>query len=56
MTEPLQGKRVALLVVDGFEQIEPTEPKRELEQAGATAQICLAGRRPGKGLAAHRLG
>ncbi|MGM0690003.1 MAG: type 1 glutamine amidotransferase domain-containing protein [Pseudomonadota bacterium] len=39
MTEPLQGKRVALLVVDGFEQIEPTEPKRELEQAGATAQI-----------------
>ena len=39
MVERLHGKRVALLVADGFEQIELTEPKRALEEAGATAQI-----------------
>ncbi|WP_372590903.1 type 1 glutamine amidotransferase domain-containing protein [Guyparkeria sp.] len=39
MAETLTGKRVALLVADGFEQVELTEPKRALEQAGATAQI-----------------
>jgi protease I len=35
----LQGKKVAILVTDGFEQVELTEPKRALEQAGATAQV-----------------
>ncbi|QGT77931.1 DJ-1/PfpI/YhbO family deglycase/protease [Guyparkeria halophila] len=39
MTEQLNGKRVALLVADGFEQVELTEPKRALEEAGAIAQI-----------------
>ncbi|TKA88549.1 type 1 glutamine amidotransferase [Guyparkeria sp. SB14A] len=39
MTEQLNGKRVALLVADGFEQVELTEPKRALEEAGATARI-----------------
>lgn len=39
MAETLTGKRVALLVADGFEQVELTEPKRALEEAGATAQI-----------------
>ncbi len=39
MTEQLQGKRVALLVADGFEQVELTEPKKALEQAGAEALI-----------------
>ncbi|HER35166.1 MAG: type 1 glutamine amidotransferase [Halothiobacillaceae bacterium] len=39
MTEQLNGKRVALLVADGFEQVELTEPKHALEEAGATAQI-----------------
>ena len=39
MAEHLDGKRVALLVADGFEQIELTEPKRALEEAGATALI-----------------
>ena len=39
MAERLDGKRVALLVADGFEQVELTEPKRALEEAGATAQI-----------------
>jgi protease I len=37
--ENLNGKKVAILVADGFEQIELTEPKKALEQAGAKIQI-----------------
>ncbi|MFP4251482.1 MAG: type 1 glutamine amidotransferase domain-containing protein [Guyparkeria sp.] len=39
MTKPLDGKHVALLVADGFEQVELTEPRRALEEAGAIARI-----------------
>jgi protease I len=39
MTQELNGKKVAILVADGFEQVELTEPKRALEQAGAQTQI-----------------
>jgi protease I len=35
----LNGKRVAILVEDGFEQVELTSPKQALEEAGATTQI-----------------
>lgn len=35
----LQGKKVAILVADGFEQSEMTEPKKALEEAGAVAHI-----------------
>lgn len=35
----LNGKKVAILVEDGFEQVELTSPKQALEQAGATTQI-----------------
>lgn len=35
----LKGKRVAILVTDGFEQVELTGPKEALEEAGATAEI-----------------
>lgn len=35
----LQGKKVAILVSDGFEQIELTKPKQALEEAGAKTQI-----------------
>jgi protease I len=35
----LQGMRVAILVTDDFEQSELTEPKKALEEAGATALI-----------------
>jgi protease I len=35
----LNGKRVAILVEDGFEQVELTSPKQALEQAGAKAEI-----------------
>jgi protease I len=31
----LGGKRVAILVTDGFEQVEMTEPRKALDQAGA---------------------
>ena len=39
MEKVLKGKKVAILVADGFEQIELTEPKRALEEAGATIEI-----------------
>ncbi|QBD78339.1 type 1 glutamine amidotransferase [Ktedonosporobacter rubrisoli] len=35
----LQGMRVAILVTDDFEQAELAEPKKALEQAGATTSI-----------------
>lgn len=38
----LTGKRVALLVVDGFEQVELTGPKQALEAAGASTEILSA--------------
>ncbi len=31
----LNGKKVAILVADGFEQVEMTEPRKALQQAGA---------------------
>lgn len=39
MSKSLNGKRVAILVTDGFEQVELTGPKEALEQAGATVEI-----------------
>lgn len=39
MNERLKGKTVAILVADGFEQVELTEPKAALEEAGARARI-----------------
>lgn len=35
----LNGKNVAILVTDGFEQIELTSPRDALERAGATTHI-----------------
>jgi protease I len=35
----LNGKRIAMLVADGFEQVEMTEPRRALEAAGASVEI-----------------
>jgi len=35
----LQGMRVALLVTDGFEQVEMTEPRKALERAGAKVTL-----------------
>ncbi|HHY84843.1 MAG TPA: type 1 glutamine amidotransferase [Verrucomicrobia bacterium] len=39
MNQELNGKRVAILVTNGFEQVELTEPRRALEQAGAQTSI-----------------
>ncbi|MBV6289112.1 type 1 glutamine amidotransferase domain-containing protein [Pseudomonas aegrilactucae] len=39
MTTPLSGKRVAMLVTDGFEQVELTGPMQALQQSGARVEI-----------------
>lgn len=38
-TQSLSGKRVAILIADGFEQIEMTSPRDALKAAGATTTI-----------------
>ena len=35
----LQGKKVAILATDGFEQSELVEPRKALDEAGATTQV-----------------
>ena len=35
MADTLNGRKVAILVTDGFEQVEMTEPRQALEDAGA---------------------
>ena len=39
MGKRLDGKKIAILVADGFEQVELTEPKAALEAAGARTEI-----------------
>jgi len=39
MAGKLDGKRVAIVATDGFEQSELTEPRRALEAAGARTEI-----------------
>ena len=39
MESKLKGKKVAILVADGFEQVELTEPRKALEAAGAMTEI-----------------
>lgn len=39
MAQSLNGKKVAILVADGFEQVELTEPRQALEQAGAQTHV-----------------
>ncbi|CAN5439949.1 type 1 glutamine amidotransferase domain-containing protein [soil metagenome] len=39
MAHNLNGKKIAILVENGFEQIELTNPKQALEEAGARTQI-----------------
>ncbi len=39
MSGKLQGKKIAILATDGFEQVELTEPKKALEEAGATTHV-----------------
>ena len=37
--QTLKGMRVAILVADEFEQVEMTEPRKALEQAGAETKL-----------------
>jgi protease I len=39
MKQTLTGKKIAILVTDGFEQVELTKPREALQEAGATALI-----------------
>ena len=39
MARKLEGKKVAILVTDGFEQVELTKPREALDEAGAETKI-----------------
>jgi protease I len=39
MSDELNGRKVAILVENGFEQVELTEPRKALDAAGATTHI-----------------
>ena len=39
MARKLEGKRVAILAADGFEQVEMTKPRDALKEAGAETKI-----------------
>ena len=39
MARKLEGKKVAILVADGFEQVEMTKPREALDEAGAETKI-----------------
>lgn len=39
MANNLKGKKIAIVVTDGFEQVELTEPKKALEEAGAETHL-----------------
>ena len=47
--ETLKGKRVAILVTDGFEQVEMTEPRKALDEEGATTTLIAPQRGKVKG-------
>ncbi|MFI7539736.1 type 1 glutamine amidotransferase domain-containing protein [Actinoplanes sp. NPDC049599] len=39
MTTSISGKRVAFLATDGVEEVEYTQPRQAVEQAGGTAEL-----------------
>jgi protease I len=39
MSNQINGKKIAILATDGFEQVELTDPKKSLEQAGAKVDV-----------------
>jgi protease I len=46
MARKLDGKKVAILIADGFEQVEMTKPREALDEAGAETKIVSL--KPGK--------
>jgi protease I len=51
MANELEGKRIAILVADGFEEVELTKPKLALEAAGAVTDIVSPNKATVKGWA-----
>jgi len=49
MPNNLQGKIIAILATDGFEQSELMKPKKALEEAGARTEIVSPGGKKIKG-------
>jgi protease I len=39
MASKLKGKKIAILATDGFEQVELTEPRKALDEAGAATVV-----------------
>ena len=39
MSKPLDGKRVAIITTDGFEEVELTQPLQSLREAGAQVSV-----------------
>jgi protease I len=39
MSKQINGKKVAILATDGYEQVELTDPKKNLEHAGAQVDV-----------------
>ncbi|AFZ36877.1 intracellular protease, PfpI family [Stanieria cyanosphaera PCC 7437] len=39
MSQELEGKNIAILVADGFEQVEMTEPRQAFKNAGANTHL-----------------
>jgi protease I len=48
-SEDLKGKKVAILVADGFEEVELTKPRQALDDAGATTRVVSAAKGKVKG-------
>ena len=45
----LEGKKIAILVTDGFEQVELLEPRRALDEAGAVTRVVSPAKQKVKG-------
>jgi protease I len=39
MSKSIKGRKIAILATDGYEQVELTDPKRDLEKAGAKVDV-----------------
>lgn len=46
MSKKLEGRRIAILATDGFEQVELTDPKKNLEKAGAEVTVLSVAKTP----------
>lgn len=56
MSKTLQDFNVAILVVDGFEEVELTDPRDALQQQGARTVVVSARRGPVQGMRHHDKG